>query len=128
MKENQDNLLSKAEKSLEASKYLYEGGYYDFAVGRAYYTMFYLASALLEGDDLSFSKHSAVISAFGREFAKTGRVPKELHRYLKEAQDLRHLGDYGALNAISADEAESQIAHCEEFLDFFKKNQFTLGE
>jgi len=123
MNKNQEQLLFKAEQSLEASKYLYRGGYYDFAVARAYYTMFYLASLLLEGDNLSFSKHSAVISAFGREFAKNDRVPKEFHRYLKEAQDLRNLGDYGDFNAISAEEAEIQIAHSEEFLNFLKKNQ-----
>ena len=122
MNETQKQLLSKAEKSLEASKYLYQGNYYDFAVARAYYTMFYLASALLEGDNLSFSKHSAVISAFGREFAKKDRIPREFHRYLKEAQDLRNLGDYGELNLISAEEIEQQIQRSEEFL-IFVKNQ-----
>lgn len=125
MNETQKQLLSKAEKSLEASKYLYQGNYYDFAVARAYYTMFYLASALLEGDNLSFSKHSAVISAFGREFAKKDRIPREFHRYLKEAQDLRNLGDYGELNLISAEETEQQIQRSEEFLIFVKNH---LGE
>jgi uncharacterized protein (UPF0332 family) len=37
--------------------------------------MFYIAEAFLEGKGLSFSKHSAVIAAFGREFAKTQLVP-----------------------------------------------------
>jgi uncharacterized protein (UPF0332 family) len=33
--------------------------------------MFYAASALLADLSLSYNSHSAVISAFGREFAKT---------------------------------------------------------
>lgn len=120
MNENQEQLLKKAEQSLKASKHLYEGAYYDFAVARAYYTMFYIASAFLEEDSLSFSKHSAVISAFGREFAKTERVPKEFHKYLKEAQDLRNLGDYGELNQISAEETLLQIERSENLIVYFK--------
>ena len=37
--------------------------------------MFYMAQALLEGEGLAFSKHSAVIAALGRYFVKTGRLP-----------------------------------------------------
>jgi uncharacterized protein (UPF0332 family) len=33
--------------------------------------MFYVAQAFLAGEGLSFSKHSAVIAAFGQHFAKT---------------------------------------------------------
>lgn len=38
-------------------------GFYDFAVSRAYYTMFYVAEALLDQEGLSFSSHAAIISA-----------------------------------------------------------------
>lgn len=116
MNDNQQQLIAKAQQSLDAAKYLYAGEYYDFAVARAYYTMFYIASALLEGEGLSFAKHSAVISAFGREFAKTERIPKEYHRHLKEAQDLRLLGDYGELNLIERAEAATQIQRAEAFI------------
>ncbi len=112
MNENQKQLIAKAKQSLNAAKYLYEGEYYDFAVARAYYTMFYVTSALLEGEGLSF----AVISAFGREFAKTERIPKEYHRHLKEAQDLRLLGDYGELDLIEREEAATQVQRAEEFI------------
>jgi uncharacterized protein (UPF0332 family) len=67
MNEEVKNLIVKAEQSLKASRLLLEGGYPDFAVARAYYTMFYLASAFLASKNLNFSKHSAAISAFGRQ-------------------------------------------------------------
>jgi uncharacterized protein (UPF0332 family) len=44
--------------------------------------MFYAAEALLLDQDLSFSKHSAVISAFGQRFVKTGILDSSLHRHL----------------------------------------------
>jgi uncharacterized protein (UPF0332 family) len=65
---------------------------------------------------LSFSKHSAVIATFGREFAKPQRIPSEFHRYLIEAQELRAAGDYGQLNAITTDQAAEQIDRAEQFL------------
>jgi len=82
MNKERDNLIIKAEQSLNASQLLLEGGYPDFAIVRAYYTMFYLASAFLADQNISFSKHSAVISAFGREFAETNLIPRKYHEYL----------------------------------------------
>lgn len=116
MTPEQLSLLLKARQSLSAAKVLLENGYSDFATSRAYYTMFYIAEAFLEGEGMSFSKHSAVISAFGREFANTGRIPVEFHRFLIDAQDLRNAGDYGQLNAVTVEQANEQITHAEQFL------------
>ena len=80
--------------------------------------MFYIAEAFLDSDGLAFSKHSAVIAAFGREFAKTRRVPTEFHRFLIEAQALRTVGDYGQLNAVTVEQAAEQIQRAENFLTF----------
>jgi len=58
------------------------------------YAMFYVAEALLLSRGLAFSKHSAVIAAFGKEFAKEGVLPAELHAHLREASDARNVADY----------------------------------
>ncbi|MGB3492610.1 MAG: HEPN domain-containing protein [Elainellaceae cyanobacterium] len=116
MTDEQQELLLKAQQSLEATKLLLTNDFPDYATSRAYYSMFYIAEAFLEGEGLSFSKHSAVIAAFGREFAKTQRVPYEFHQFLIEAQALRATGDYGQLNAIAPDQAAEQIDHAEKFL------------
>ena len=78
----QQALIRKAQQSLGAARLLADGGFHDFAVARAYYTMLYATQALLLEKGLSFSKHSAVIAAFGKHFAKPGLVASELHRYL----------------------------------------------
>ena len=89
MTPEQQDLLQKATSSLEAARVLLENGFPEFAASRAYYAMFYIAEAFLEGEGLSFSKHSAVISAFGQQFARTGRVPIEFHRRLITAEQIR---------------------------------------
>ena len=73
-------LFTKARESLAAAQVLIKDGYYDFAASRAYYAMFYVASALLAVLGLSYSSHAAVISAFGREFAKSGKLDPKFHR------------------------------------------------
>lgn len=95
MTDEQRELLLEAKDSIEAARVLLNNGYPSYAASRVYYAMFYIAEAFLEGEGKSFSKHSAVISAFGLDFVKSGKVPSEYHKYLIEAQGLRNLGDYG---------------------------------
>uniref|UniRef100_UPI0015582397 HEPN domain-containing protein n=1 Tax=Microcoleus asticus TaxID=2815231 RepID=UPI0015582397 len=82
MTPEQQRLLDKASRSLQAARELNNTGFPEFATSRAYYSMFYIATAFLEAEGLSYSRHSAVIAAFGERFARTNRVPVELHRYL----------------------------------------------
>ncbi|NQE36891.1 HEPN domain-containing protein [Microcoleus asticus] len=69
MKPEQLDLLLKARQSLSAARLLLNNGFPDYAASRAYYAMFYIAEAFLDGEGMSFSSHAAVIGAFGREFA-----------------------------------------------------------
>lgn len=116
MIDKQRELLLEAKDSVAAARVLLDNGYPGYAAARAYYAMFYLAEALLEGEGKSFSKHSAVISAFGREFVHSRKVPSEYHKYLIEGQGLRHQGDYGPRLSVGRDEALGQIEHAEQFL------------
>jgi hypothetical protein len=50
MTEDQLELLLKARQSLSAARLLLDNGFPDYATSRAYYTMFYIASAFLEGE------------------------------------------------------------------------------
>ena len=121
MTDEQQELLQQARDSLNAAKWLMKGEYPGYAAARAYYAMFYIAEAFLEGDGLSFSRHSAVIAAFGRVFAKQKRVPVEFHRYLIEAQAVRHSGDYGERQAVNFNQAQVQIDRAEDFLQLAQR-------
>ena len=94
MTERTATLMDRARSTPGAAELLRENGYFDEAVSRAYYAMFYVASALLAAEGLEFRSHSAVIAEFGRVFAKTGRVPVEFHRFLIDAESERLEGDY----------------------------------
>jgi uncharacterized protein (UPF0332 family) len=114
-------LLTKAEESLQAAKLLADNQLYDFSVSRSYYSMFYLAQIFLLSKDLSFSSHAAVISAFGREFVKSGDIPSLFHRYLIDAAKARTDGDYSTEIRLSQDDANLQMQRTEEFLEITKQ-------
>lgn len=109
-------LLEKAERSVRAAENLLRHGDPDFAASRAYYAMFYVAEALLREEGLEFSKHAGVHAAFGRAFAKSGRVDPNYHRWLLDAFDQRIAGDYGIEPSLSIDDARIQIDRAREFL------------
>ena len=125
-----EELWRKALQSLEAAKVLLEKGYYDFAASRGYYAMFYAAGAALLSRGLSFSKHSAVIAAFGKQFVSSGLLPKHLHRSLLDAFDLRVMGDYGSPGIIGEEKARALLERAEEFMrevgGLLKREGYTL--
>jgi len=116
----QEALLRKAKRSVEAARTLLENLHPDFAVARAYYAMFYTAEAALLGRGLSFSKHSAVHAAFGREFVRNGDVPVEFHRMLLDAARYRAVGDYDALADISVEDATRMTEAANRFIETLK--------
>ena len=61
MTPEQEALVRKGQDSLRGAQVLASQKLFDFAVSRAYYTMFYVAEAFLPGEGLTFSKHSGVI-------------------------------------------------------------------
>lgn len=114
-------LLKKARESVEAARCLFENNFYDFSASRSYYAMFYTTEAVLLTKNLSFSKHSAVIGAFGREFVKTKIFPQKLREYLVSAFDMRQLGDYSAPGSVSKEKAQILIEQAKEFIETVEK-------
>ena len=128
MKTDLQALINKAKDSLGAARSLIRDGYHDFAASRAYYAMFYVAEAMLMSLGQSYNKHSAVISAFGREYAKTGLVDSKYHRWLIDAQDFRNIGDYGIDVHISKDDAESACQWADQFIKHAENILIDQGE
>lgn len=126
MTNEQQSLIAKAEEGLRAAKLLAAHAHHGPAVSEAYYAMFRCAKALLLGKGLTHSKHSAVISNFGREFAKAGLMPVETHRWLISAQQARVVADC-TTGETAKQEAEDHIERAEQFLShasaFLKQNR-----
>jgi uncharacterized protein (UPF0332 family) len=109
-------LLRKAARSVRLARRLLDEGEVETVVSLAYYAMFYVAEAFLLGDGLAFSKHGAVIGAFGQHFAKTDRVPTRTHRDLMHAFEGRIAADYEAPSGLVHEDAACQVSHAEDFL------------
>ena len=116
MNANQQALLTKARRSLAAARRPAADGDLDFAVSRAYYAMFYTTQAFLLGRELRFSKHSAVIAAFGQEFAKDDETLREFHHGIIEAQDARNAGDYQIEVILSAEDVQAHLDRADRFI------------
>lgn len=110
-----DELIEKAGRSLAAAERLLADGDADFAISRAYYAMFYAASALLLTKDIRRFKHSGVIAAFNEHFIRNGTVPHELFISLRDAFDDRSEGDYG-LVTISMEQGRASVQAAREFV------------
>jgi uncharacterized protein (UPF0332 family) len=117
MKSGVADLLNKAEESTGAAEVMFERGYPVFSASRAYYSLFYVAQALLLERGLSYSSHGGVIGAYGREFSKTQLFDPKFHKYLIQAQDIRNMADYGTSNNVTAEQAQSLIQWAKEFLE-----------
>jgi len=115
--EQQKALMAKARESLDVARDIDARGSHGFAASRAYYAMFYVVEALLLGDELEYSSHSALIAAFGERYQKTGRVPAGFHRMLLDAAECRQLGDYEVNVEVSAGLAGEQIENAQRFID-----------
>jgi len=89
------HFLNLAEESHEAAKVMIDNGIIRFSAAQSYYTIFYLAQAMLLSKGLTFSSHSAVVAAYGREFARTRLLDPKFHRYILDAQERRQVGHYG---------------------------------
>jgi uncharacterized protein (UPF0332 family) len=112
--------LEKAERSLRVSKELIESEDYDFSISRSYYAMFYCVEAILLTKDLKFSKHSAVIASFGREFVKSGILSEELYGNLLKGFRERQIGDYEVLKLPMLNDAEDISRKAEVFVEAIK--------
>ena len=108
--------IERAEQAVSAAQKLLLDGYYDFAASRAYYAVFYAASALLLQEGLEFRKHSGVIAAIHQHFIKTGRMEKKFGRNLNWLFELRSIGDYGVTAHVPAADAEQAINTATDFL------------
>jgi uncharacterized protein (UPF0332 family) len=115
MKQETAMLLDKARRAIGAARALLERGDADFAIGRAYYAMFYTAEALLVERELRFRKHSGVQAAFGEHFAKPGLIDSKFHRYLLDAASKRLSGDYGVEILLESEDVLQTIEQAEEF-------------
>ena len=113
-------IMAKGDRSVRAAKLLKKASQFDFAVSRAYYAMFYYATAVLLTKGLSFSTHKGLISGFGAHFVKPGTFPRDLAKKLSVAFRHRNISDYEFGYEVVEEIAKQTIEDAEVFIKVVK--------
>ena len=128
MTEEQFELIRQANADIISAQNDLRLGNLRAGISRAYYAMFYIARLFLLEKKLTFSKHSATISAFGQHFAVTGSIPAKFHRMLSDAFELRGDADYDFETPVDREEAEKMINNAREFISLAEERFGHLSE
>lgn len=122
------HFISKAHQALKTARANLDAGDIAAAANRAYYTVFYLATAVLLVLDVVRAKHEGVIAAFGEYMVKTKRIEVEYSKILVRAFKLRLEADYSSEFKLLNQESATQIvADAEKFVERMERYLREVG-
>lgn len=117
MTKEQIELLLQAKRETKTARRCMEDGDYRSACSRAYYAMFHIACAMLLEKNMKFNKHSAVISAFGRELVLDDRIPQDYHSLIMKGFQRRNRADYDFVAEFVEEETRIVVVAAERFVE-----------
>jgi uncharacterized protein (UPF0332 family) len=120
MPDSEDNLrlyISSAHELLDVARLNLGNDYYGSACNRAYYAIFYAASALLLAKGMSFGKHSAVISAFRQHFIKSGELDARWSEVYQRIMSHRQSSDYDINLRVEKEQADKDVSDAGAFVE-----------
>ena len=114
-------LMSKARRACTSARLLLVAGDVDGACNRAYYAMFDAARAALLAANAPVSPdmgktHGGLISAFGLQLVRNGRVSNDLGRALNRAEEIRLVADYRG-DSVEFDDAREMVEQAGVFVE-----------
>jgi uncharacterized protein (UPF0332 family) len=86
--------LERANKSLQIGEKLLKDGFYEDAINRIYYAVYYAVSALLYTRKLYPKTHRAMKYLFNKEFIQTGLIDKSQEDFYSQIFARRFEADY----------------------------------
>lgn len=114
----------KTREMLEDARKTLEGGMFKTSVNRSYYAVLHATRSLLILKGLDPVTNDGTIKLFSLDFVKTGLIPKEMLKILKELLSLRRDVDYGDMVTVEKEDAEKALKEAERFL----KEVFSLRD
>jgi uncharacterized protein (UPF0332 family) len=106
-----------AYKTFEAAKVLADNGFWNSAVNRLYYSVFYAVNALLVLNDVYTKTHSSAKNQFSLHFIKSGKIDKKYGQLLSELFDWRQRGDYDNIFDYDSESVLPMFEPVKEMLD-----------
>lgn len=118
--ETEDNYrlyMNTAQEMLDVARENLNNDHNNSACNRAYYGIFYAASALLYSKGKTYGKHSAVLAAFRQYFIKTGEFDKKFSDDYEFIMDSRHTADYDLFDTVDREDTVIVLAKAQEFIE-----------
>ena len=113
--------IDSAFNAFEAAKVLAENGFWNSAVNRLYYAVFYAVNALLVQNEIHATSHSGTRSQFTLHYIKTGKLDKKFGKLLTELYDWRQNGDYENIFDYNAESVEPMFSLVIEMIEAIDK-------
>jgi uncharacterized protein (UPF0332 family) len=113
--------MSNAQEMLDVAEELLRNDHSNSACNRAYYGIFYAASALLFSKGKTYGKHSAVLAAFRQYFIKTGEFDKKFSDDYEFIMDSRHTADYDLFDTVDREDTVAVLEKAQEFIEEARK-------
>lgn len=120
-KENYRLYIENAHEMIVVAKSNLGNDFYSSACNRAYYAIFYAASALLYSKGKSYGKHSAVIAAFRQYFIKTREFDKKWSDVYEYIMASRHTGDYELYDPLEKEQVVDVVEKAQSFVEEVEK-------
>ena len=120
MSDPKDNFrlyMENAQEMLEVARLNLNNDYYGSVCNRAYFAVFYAASALLFSKGMSFGKHSAIISAFRQHFIKIGEFDVKWSGIYQRIMSHRQSGDYDINVRVEKEQAVDDLKGAQAFVE-----------
>lgn len=113
--------IKSAHNTFDAAKVLAKNGFWNSAVNRLYYALFYAVNALLVLNEIQTKSHSATKSQFSLLFVKTGKFDKKYGRLLSELFDWRQKSDYENIFDYDNESVMPLFEPVSEMIDLIEK-------
>ncbi len=113
--------IEKSYIALEAAKINFEKNFYETAINRLYYSVFYMVNAYLQLEGISYKKHSAIRSFFNRKFVKENLLEKHYSNVYNRLYQIREEADYSLTFEIEKDKLKWYINQTEKLIKEIEK-------
>ena len=119
--------LTRAREELETARENIANDRFRAAVSRAYYAVFYVASAALFSQSVQRAKHSGIESAFSQFLVKPGQIEPEFSRLYQRARRQREIADYADEPDVDEAAAQQSLVDAERFVDRLERYLREVG-
>ena len=113
--------IDRAFTALDEAKEVAQLKRWTLVANRLYYSVFYMASALLVKNDIVTKSHSGTMHLFGEQFVKSGKVDKTYGQLYTKLFQMRQSGDYDDMFDIKEEAIVPYIERVDVFLHTIAK-------